>query len=236
MRFSLLAIICMLPLSGCDTRPDEFSASRAMDHQTYLPPVEGEGSSTNRTMMVQSGGGNSQPVAQGADAHDAESHKATVQAAIATMFPVGNSGATGSVTFKKVEGGIEVSGTVRQLTPGLHGFHVHEFGNLSDLETGESAGGHFNPTGDEHGPRDSEQRHAGDFGNVQADSEGTATFSFVDTKISLSGAAAIVGRGLVVHAGEDKFTQPTGDAGARVALGVIGVAQAPVATDSIDTE
>lgn len=227
MRLSLLAVICTFTLCGCDTRPDDPSASRVMDHQTYLPPVAGEGAPSNRTMMVQSGGDNSQAGAHDADAHDAESHAVMVQAATATMLPVGKSGVTGSVSFRKVEGGIEVSGTIRKLTSGLHGFHIHEFGDLSDLEAGESAGGHFNPTGHEHGPPDGEQRHAGDFGNVEADSQGTATFSFVDNKISLSGPTSILGRGLVVHAGEDKFTQPSGDAGARVALGVIGVAKAP---------
>ncbi len=107
------------------------------------------------------------------------------------------------------------------LAPGQHGFHVHESGDLSDTATGKSTGGHFNPTEHEHGKPSDSDRHVGDLGNIEADQTGVANIDVIDTVISLSGPNSIVGRGLVIHAQADQFTQPSGDAGDRVAIGVI---------------
>jgi Cu-Zn family superoxide dismutase len=88
-----------------------------------------------------------------------------------------------------------------------------------------STGGHFNPEGLPHGGREAKERHVGDLGNVTADSNGVASFKMLDHKVKLSGPHSVIGRGLIVHAKEDdEKTQPTGDAGGRVAGGVIGVA------------
>ncbi len=89
-----------------------------------------------------------------------------------------------------------------------------------------AAGGHFNPAGEAHGGPEAEHRHAGDFGNLEADASGTAKVSFTDKHITFDGANSILGRGLVIHAKEDDLkTQPTGNAGGRVAVGVIGAAK-----------
>lgn len=112
---------------------------------------------------------------------------------------------------------IEISG----LTPGKHGFHIHEIGDCSAPD-GTSAGGHFNPSASEHGAPTGEHRHNGDLGNIIADDAGNAKVSITDETISLSGENSIIGKSVIVHAGEDDLkTQPTGNAGSRVACGVI---------------
>ena len=145
--------------------------------------------------------------------------------AVAVLRPVGNSGVSGTIYFVRQENAIEVTGTIRGLTPGMHGFHVHQFGDLTDPAEGLSAGGHYNPTQMPHGRPESARRHVGDLGNVTANAQGVATLNMRDRVIRLSGPHAILGRALVVHSEADKFTQPSGDSGARVAFGVIGIAE-----------
>ena len=158
-------------------------------------------------------------------AHQAHEAAAPTQA-VAVLLPTEGSKVKGTITFTKTGGGIRVQGQITGLAPGKHGFHVHEFGDVTSPD-GSSAGGHFNPTGAPHGGPDAEKRHAGDFGNVEADQSGTAKVEFEDKLITLEGAKSILGRGLVVHAkADDLKSQPSGDAGARVAVGVIGVGKA----------
>jgi Cu-Zn family superoxide dismutase len=131
----------------------------------------------------------------------------------------------GVVTFTKVEGGVKIVADVEGLTPGDHGFHIHEFGDCSSAD-GTSAGGHFNPHGNPHGGPTAEKRHAGDLGNLTADDAGKAHLEWVDPHMVLEGHGSILGRSVIVHAkADDLTTQPTGNAGARVACGVIGVAK-----------
>lgn len=145
--------------------------------------------------------------------------------AIAVLEPTQGNTVTGIVKFTKVDGGVHVQAHIEGLTPGLHGFHVHQYGDLSAPD-GASAGGHFNPSGHDHGGPDAEKRHIGDLGNLEADENGHAHYDRVDAHLSLSGVDSIIGRGLVVHADPDDLTsQPTGNAGGRVAVGVIGIAQ-----------
>jgi Cu-Zn family superoxide dismutase len=160
-----------------------------------------------------------------AQATGAHAEAQAPQAAIAIVRPVGESQVSGSIKFEPKGEGMRIYGEVKGLSAGKHGFHVHQFGDLSDTSKGESAGGHFNPHGSEHGERESEQRHVGDFGNIEATQAGVANIDFVDPLVTLSGPNSILGRAIVIHAGEDKFTQPSGDAGARVAFGVVGVAE-----------
>lgn len=148
-----------------------------------------------------------------------------VERALAVLVPVGESGVSGEVQFEQVADGVRITGRIEGLTPGAHGFHVHRFGDLSDGTGGTSAGGHFAPEGSPHGNPSEEQRHVGDLGNVVAGEDGIATIDFVDDVVALSGRHSIVGRALVVHAEADRFTQPSGNAGARVAFGVIGIAE-----------
>jgi Cu-Zn family superoxide dismutase len=153
------------------------------------------------------------------------SAQAETTKAIAVLSPTKGSSVAATVTFTKVDGGVKIVADVTGLTPGLHGFHIHEFGDCSAPDA-TSAGGHFNPGHMMHGAPDAPVRHAGDFGNLEADASGAAHYERVDTMISLDGANSIVGHGVIVHAKEDDLkTQPTGNAGARVACGAIGVAK-----------
>ena len=146
--------------------------------------------------------------------------KATVK-----LAPTANQTARGEVTFTAESGGVHVVGTFSGLVYGEHGFHVHEKGDCSAPD-GTSAGGHFNPATKPHGARDAAARHAGDLGNLKADPYGLARVDFVDSTLSLSGADSIVGRAVIIHEKADDFTtQPTGNAGARQACGVIEAAK-----------
>lgn len=149
---------------------------------------------------------------------------APITKAVATMVPTKDSKVQGHVTFTEHGGKIKVEGVITGLTPGKHGFHVHEFGAWS--EDGMASGGHFNPTQEPHADRDAPMRHVGDLGNVTADENGKATIDLEDALLKFHGPASIIGRGLVVHAkADDLKTQPSGDAGGRLAVGVIGVAK-----------
>ncbi|MCC7474312.1 MAG: superoxide dismutase family protein [Pirellulales bacterium] len=145
--------------------------------------------------------------------------------AVAVVIPLGESKVKGKVTFTQVKGGVEIVAELTGLSPGDHGFHVHEFGDCS-MADGKCAGGHFNPTGAPHAGPDSDQRHVGDLGNVTADAEGKALYKRVDKLITLSGPHSIIGRSVIVHAKLDDLTtqQPPGNAGDRIACGVIGIA------------
>jgi superoxide dismutase, Cu-Zn family len=157
-------------------------------------------------------------------AQTASGPNAAVTKAICVVQPLGGSKVAGKVIFTQMREGVEVNAEITGLTPGEHGFHVHEFGDCS-MADGVCAGAHFNPTGAPHGGPDSAQRHAGDLGNVKADASGKAIYKRVDNMLSLSGPNSIVGRSIIVHAAPDDLkTQPSGNAGARVGCGVIGIA------------
>jgi Cu-Zn family superoxide dismutase len=145
--------------------------------------------------------------------------------AIAVLHPTAGNNVTGLVTFTKSGDEVKVVADVAGLTPGKHGFHIHEFGDCSSSD-GSSAGGHFNPTHKQHGAPDASDRHAGDLGNIEADASGKAHLEWSDKVMKLSGADSIVGRAVIVHEKVDDLkTQPTGNAGGRLACGVIGVAK-----------
>jgi Cu-Zn family superoxide dismutase len=154
-------------------------------------------------------------------AHDHGAAPATK--AVAVLSPLKGSGVKGLVTFEAVEHGVRVVADLTGLTPGKHGFHIHEFGDCSS-DDGSSAGGHFNPAGMPHSMPSSDKRHAGDMGNIEAGADGKAHMDYVDAVMSLTGDHAITGHAVIVHEKEDDLkTQPTGNAGARVACGVIGI-------------
>ncbi len=144
--------------------------------------------------------------------------------ATAQLNPTQGNSVTGTVRFRETADGVEVSVRASGLAPGsTHGFHVHENGDCSAPD-GTSAGGHFNPGGVDHALPPTEVRHAGDLGNVVADEEGNVEMTETFTGLTLGeGPTSVVGRGLIMHAGEDRGTQPTGDAGARIACAVIAL-------------
>jgi Cu-Zn family superoxide dismutase len=149
----------------------------------------------------------------------------TVTKAIAVLHPTRGNNVHGTVTFTKVTGGIRVVANITGLKPGKHGFHVHEKGDCSAPDA-SSAGGHFNPTKMPHSAPDAAQRHVGDFGNLTADSTGRASYNRVDRHIAFSGIRSIIGRAVIVHANADDLkSQPSGDAGGRVACGVVGIVE-----------
>jgi len=142
---------------------------------------------------------------------------------VARIFPTEGNAVSGLVTFTVEGNAVRISGSIAGLSPGKHGFHVHEFGDMSSND-GSSAGGHFNPGNMKHGARESVESHAGDLGNIEADANGVATFSFLDRRLSLFGEDGIVGRALVVHKdADDLASQPAGDSGPRVGYGAIVV-------------
>jgi len=169
--------------------------------------------------------GTSAAVAADDASHHGMAKAAKGTTAIAVLVPGQNSKVSGTVRFTQESKGVRVQAEVKGLTPGAHGFHVHEKGDLSKPDL-TSAGGHFNPTGHPHSAPDSKQRHIGDLGNLEADANGTARADFVDSHLQLAGPHSIIGRAVIVHEkADDLKSQPTGDAGGRVAGGVIGIVE-----------
>lgn len=139
----------------------------------------------------------------------------------AKIQPASGSQVIGTVTFEEVNGGVKIVADIDGLTPGKHGFHVHEHGDCSAPDASK-AGAHFNPRNTRHGGPDSSERHVGDLGNVEADSKGHAHYERVDALISLKGSETIVGRTVLVHADPDDYvSQPAGNSGKRIGCGVI---------------
>ena len=138
----------------------------------------------------------------------------------------------GTVKFTEQNKGVKVEVNLKGLTPGLHGFHIHETGNLLDKCT--SCKGHFNPYGKNHGGPNDKERHVGDLGNIIANSKGIVNQVLYDSVIKLRGTKSnIIGRSVVIHQDEDNLGIPgdeeslkTGRAGARIGCAVIGYATA----------
>eukprot|EP00899_Mesostigma_viride_P009101 jgi/Mesvir1/18192/Mv09478-RA.1 len=136
-----------------------------------------------------------------------------------------NGSVEGVITFTQDgNDATEVSGSIKGLTPGKHGFHIHAMGDTTNGCA--STGPHFNPTNATHGAPEDAVRHAGDLGNVVAGADGVATVAIKDAHIPLTGPNSIVGRAVVVHADEDdlgrtthELSKTTGNAGARLACG-----------------
>ena len=148
-----------------------------------------------------------------------------ISKAVCVLTPTEGNNVKGKVTFTQTDAGILIVADVEGLSEGKHGFHIHEFGDISKSD-GTSAGGHFNPDHKDHAGPEDEVRHSGDFGNIIADANGNARYERVDTLISFNGMNNIIGRSIIIHADEDDLvSQPTGDAGGRVAYGVIGIGE-----------
>jgi len=147
--------------------------------------------------------------------------------AIAVLHPTQGNTASGVVHFHQMDGSLHVVADISGLDPNsTHGFHIHEFGDCSSPD-GMSTGGHFAGAGHQHGkPTDAyPNRHAGDMGNITADASGKAHLELTLQDVTLTGDNAILGRGVIVHAKADDFGQPTGNAGGRIACGVVGAAK-----------
>jgi len=149
-------------------------------------------------------------------------------------------GCTGMIHFEQTDADTcKICYEIKGLTPGKHGFHVHEKADFSNGCT--SAGPHYNPYGKTHGAPEDEERHVGDLGNIEPDATGVAKGEISDRLIKLEGEFSVIGRSMMVHADPDdlglgnndepgpppvngKASKATGNAGARIACGAIKLA------------
>lgn len=150
----------------------------------------------------------------------------TAKSAQANLASASGSLVSGALTLVPMGDGVHITGEIGGLGAGrTHAIHVHEKGDCSAADA-SSAGGHFNPAGSAHGRAGTPIHHAGDMDNLVGDAAGRANIDIHLAGVSLGGGAAndIVGRAIVVHAAADDYaSQPAGNAGARVACGVIKV-------------
>ena len=147
----------------------------------------------------------------------------------AVLNPTGPAaGPSGEVFLEDTEGGLRVRAEVRGAVPGKHGFHIHEFGACGD--SGNAAGGHYNPAGHSHGnalESGPAAAHAGDLGNIEIGPDGTGRLEALLSGVKLAGATyTVAGRSFILHEKEDDFGQPTGNAGGRSACGTVVIVPA----------
>lgn len=146
---------------------------------------------------------------------------------IANLFPIKGGKVTGTAKFEPTGNGIKVIAHIEGLKPNSkQGFHIHEFGDCTALDF-SSAGSHYNPGSRQHAGPENEESHAGDMGNLVSNDKGFADYEYNFTDLTIAGGMnPVLGRAVIVHENEDNLvSQPTGNAGARVACGVIGIAQ-----------
>lgn len=146
------------------------------------------------------------------------------QRAHVVLAPASGSRVSGKLSFVSTGQGVHITGRIDGLKPdSSHGFHIHENGNCNAPDA-SSAGGHFNPAQQPHGHPGRNPHHAGDIPNQQADASGVATVDVTVPGIELGTGSPtdVLGRALIVHAQPDDYTsQPSGNAGPRIACGVI---------------
>jgi Cu-Zn family superoxide dismutase len=149
-----------------------------------------------------------------------------IQHAMANMAPASASLVSGRLLIDAIDGGVRIHGELGGLgRNGVHAIHVHERGDCSAADA-STAGGHFNPDGVAHGRAGMPPHHLGDMDNLHANAQGVAKVDLHLHDVTLGSGAAndILGRAIIVHANPDDYTsQPTGNAGARVACGVIDI-------------
>jgi Cu-Zn family superoxide dismutase len=147
-----------------------------------------------------------------------------VDMASAALAPASGSQVSGKLMLMPMGDGVHITGDIGGLAPNsTHGFHIHEKGDCSAADA-SSAGGHFNPTAQAHGRYTAPQHHVGDNDNLVADASGVAHVNahFPGAALGGGGANDVIGKAVVVHADADDYTsQPSGNAGARIACGVI---------------
>lgn len=147
--------------------------------------------------------------------------------ALAILTPTAGNEVTGSIKFIQTEDTVKVTANLQGLPPEtVHAWHIHQFGDASSPD-GKAMGGHYNPEEMPHGLPNNPERHAGDLGNLKADARGDVIKEITVNNITINGTKnPILGRGMIIHAETDDGGQPTGNAGSRIAQGVIGLPKA----------
>ena len=144
--------------------------------------------------------------------------------AVAVVHALGDHKVKGKVTFTQKDDGVEIVAELTGLTPGEHGFHVHEFGDCS-MADGKCAGGHFNPTGTPTAAPTTPNATSATWATSKPMTSAKPSYKRVDKLIALHGPNSVIGRSVILHAkADDMKTQPTGDAGDRIGCGTIGIA------------
>ncbi len=157
-----------------------------------------------------------------ADEHDG--HKAVAVVYTTSAWQAPQDKVLGVVYFEEMGDVVHVTGHFKGLEPNsTHGFHIHQFGDITK-DDGTSAGGHFNPHGKPHAGPDADAHHAGDLGNITADENGEVKIDIKAKWLQIDkGPHAVLGRSVVVHADADDLTsQPSGAAGPRIGVGIVG--------------
>ena len=147
--------------------------------------------------------------------------------AMARIISASGTKVQGNALFTQLPaGGVKTEVWIENATPGTHGLHIHEKGDCSAPDA-TSAGGHFNAAGNPHAAPADQARHNGDLGNIEVGADGKGHLEITSNLLTVSpGPDSVVGRSVIFHEkADDLKTQPTGNAGGRVACGVIGIAK-----------
>jgi Cu-Zn family superoxide dismutase len=159
-----------------------------------------------------------------ADAKHEHGEEAPASEAVCVINPTEGHKASGVLMLTQTDKGVQIVGEISGLKPGEHGFHIHQFGDTRSAD-GASAGPHYNPHNEPHGGPADKAHHEGDLGNIKANGEGVAKIDALADDVHLH---FIIGRSIVVHADADDLkTQPSGNSGKRIGVGVIAVAAPP---------
>ncbi|HXO29851.1 MAG TPA: superoxide dismutase family protein [Thermoanaerobaculia bacterium] len=226
--------LLVLSISSCATSTTTTTAGTATAPAGAKPPVKisDEPMKPEEIAAAQAGGSTAAAAAAPAAAAPTAAVPAGAPAsAQAALQPAKDTpGFSGRVIFYQAGSQVRVVADVTGVSPpGNHGFHVHENGKC-ERDPGKdfaSAGGHFNPAGTPHACPDAASHHAGDLGNIVINADGTGHVDVTTSALSLSGASSVVGRAVILHAApDDCTTQPTGNAGGRLACGVIAASGA----------
>lgn len=219
----MIVMLGTLSLSACDAAEEEPFADEPFEEEVL---AQDEVSMPDSLPVIGTDlTPNAEPGGEGANEPVPAVDRTPVHAAIAVLHPTQGHDVTGTITFTDTAGpGLQLKATVNGLAPGLHAYHVHVLGDCS-AQDASSAGKHYNFR-EPRDPMTPVHHILGNLGELNADANGKATAVTSAQYASLNGARAIIGRAVIVHEkGNDPSKPPAGATGARLACGVIGIAQ-----------